>query len=318
MNRPGRKIYEDESLEVLFLDGEADTSLVTFTPWASAPPTYPFALTYCQKQNVPAACFVSKHNHWWQDGNMAQAIAAANAHIPTNRRVAYGSSMGAFAAISFGARLGCDTVVAISPQVSISREVVPWETRWKRESSERTAPVPNAANHLQNDQKLHLVYDPFVTLDRKHAELVETIALSRGATVINHKFAFSGHQTLRTLMQANLLPCLLDHAAFSRAPRLALADYRRARWMSHYSAQEVLANPYLLKKHPRLLNRVAERYRARGITNARIEYLTARILLSLGEHERAKRLLSDIAAPDAKTSVAIKRLMEKVSDLRSR
>ncbi|WP_297772843.1 hypothetical protein [uncultured Roseovarius sp.] len=86
------------------------------------------------------------------------------------RVVFYGASMGGYAACAFSAAApGCD-VVAISPQSTVDKSVVPWETRykvvWDRDFTGRygdAAKVSVAANRVS------IIYDPYEPLDANHA-----------------------------------------------------------------------------------------------------------------------------------------------------
>lgn len=103
--------------------------------------------------------------------------------------VFYGASMGAYAASVFSASAPKATVVLLSPQATLSRDVASWETRyrkaWKRDFSSRYAygPEQSASAH-----KVHLFYDPLASLDAMHA------ALFNGDNVTKYKCRFMGHR----------------------------------------------------------------------------------------------------------------------------
>ena len=86
------------------------------------------------------------------------------------RVVFYGASMGGYAACAFSpAAPGCD-VVAISPQSTVDKSIVDWETRykvvWDRDFSGRygdAAAVSSAARQVS------ILYDPYERLDALHA-----------------------------------------------------------------------------------------------------------------------------------------------------
>ncbi len=86
------------------------------------------------------------------------------------RVVFYGASMGGYAACAFSpAAPGCD-VVAISPQSTLDKTIVPWETRykvaWDRDYKGKygdAAKVSKAANRVS------ILFDPYEPLDAQHA-----------------------------------------------------------------------------------------------------------------------------------------------------
>ncbi|MGB7268047.1 MAG: hypothetical protein WBC90_00850 [Albidovulum sp.] len=83
----------------------------------------------------------------------------------------YGASMGGYAACAFAAASpGCE-VVAISPQSTLDKSVVPWETRykiaWDRDFS---GAYGDAATASRAASQVTILFDPYEPLDRGHAE----------------------------------------------------------------------------------------------------------------------------------------------------
>jgi hypothetical protein len=79
----------------------------------------------------------------------------------------YGASMGGYAACAFAAASpGCE-VVAISPQSTLDKNVVPWETRykiaWDRDFS---GAYGDAATASRAAQQVTILFDPYEPLDR--------------------------------------------------------------------------------------------------------------------------------------------------------
>ncbi len=86
------------------------------------------------------------------------------------RVVFYGASMGGYAACAFSpAAPGCD-VVAISPQSTVDKSVVPWETRYKTVwDRDFTGPYGDAADVSKAAGRVSILYDPYEPLDAQHA-----------------------------------------------------------------------------------------------------------------------------------------------------
>jgi len=116
------------------------------------------------------------------------------------RVVFYGASMGGYAACAFSpAAPGCD-VVAISPQSTVDKSVVPWETRykvvWDRDFDGKygdAAKVSEAANRIS------ILYDPYEPLDAQHA------ARFNGANVQHLRAPLLGHRLGSSLNQMGIL-----------------------------------------------------------------------------------------------------------------
>ncbi len=86
---------------------------------------------FLQSRKIDAIHFISRDNDWYQYAELPEAArAAAEITSAYKRVVAYGSSMGGYAAIRFGGLVGAKTAVALSPQYSIHPKIVPFENRW--------------------------------------------------------------------------------------------------------------------------------------------------------------------------------------------
>ena len=101
----------------------------------------------------------------------------------------YGASMGAYAAAAFSAAAPGATVILISPQATLSRDVAPWETRyrkaWRRDFNTRYGYAPDM---MQSAGAAYLFYDPTSPLDAMHA------ALFSGNTVMKLRCRYFGHR----------------------------------------------------------------------------------------------------------------------------
>jgi pimeloyl-ACP methyl ester carboxylesterase len=105
------------------------------------------------------------------------------------RVVFYGASMGAYAAAVFSAAAPGATVICISPQATLDRDVTSWETRyhkaWKRDYNSRYGYAPNM---IAQANKAYLFYDPTAPLDAMHA------ALFQSDNIVRMKCRFMGHR----------------------------------------------------------------------------------------------------------------------------
>jgi len=191
------------------------------------------------------------------------------------RRIGYGQSMGAFGILNYFTLLKLDHVVAIAPQATLHRALIPWE---KREPK---------LEHLMADRGIKLdrvftlqnppypsgviMFDPY-HIDAKHAALVR----SRHPALVPLPASFAGHLPFGVLNERNmsdkwlrkLLANKFDRAEFLRdwhkirsnsgrvwftaakselahkRPRTAMALYRRAiaTQKNFYEAQYDLAD----------------------------------------------------------------------------
>jgi pimeloyl-ACP methyl ester carboxylesterase len=105
------------------------------------------------------------------------------------RVVFYGASMGGYAAAAFSAAAPGATVITISPQATLSRDIAPWETRyrkaWRRDYSSRYGYAPEMT---RTAGQVYLFYDPASDLDAMHA------ALFAGPNVMKLRCRYFGHR----------------------------------------------------------------------------------------------------------------------------
>jgi hypothetical protein len=95
-----------------------------------------FAEHFLHSRQIDAIHIISRDNDWYQYPELPQAAkVVAEITSQYGRVVAYGSSMGGYAAIRFGAMVGATTAVALSPQYSIDPRSVPFETRWTADAA---------------------------------------------------------------------------------------------------------------------------------------------------------------------------------------
>ncbi|PCJ74374.1 MAG: hypothetical protein COA53_10095 [Rhodobacteraceae bacterium] len=116
------------------------------------------------------------------------------------RVVFYGASMGGYAACAFSsAAPGCD-VMAISPQSTVDKSVVPWESRykvvWNRDFNGKYG---DAAKVSQAANRVLILYDPYEPLDAQHA------ARFTGENVQHLRAPLLGHRLGSSLNQMGIL-----------------------------------------------------------------------------------------------------------------
>lgn len=116
------------------------------------------------------------------------------------RVVFYGASMGGYAACAFSpAAPGCD-VVAISPQSTVDKSIVPWETRYKVVwDRDFTGKYGDASEVSKAANRVSILYDPYEPLDAQHA------ARFTGDNVQHLRAPLLGHRLGSSLNQMGIL-----------------------------------------------------------------------------------------------------------------
>jgi tetratricopeptide (TPR) repeat protein len=149
---------------------------------------------------IPAIHVVNRRNAWYQEPewrDMVAAIAAATA--PYRRVLAYGSSMGGYAALRFGKMIGATSALAISPQYSLHPGKADFDTRWAKAVRGNRWQL-ELAGPLPADLPAVIAYDSAHALDRRHVDLI-----AREMPVQRITLPFSGHPCGGYLAQCGLL-----------------------------------------------------------------------------------------------------------------
>jgi hypothetical protein len=113
--------FEDANLRVIFKPGHSDWLLITFGDAASlADGARFFADRVAEKLGLTCLGFMALEKNWYPATSIAAAVPDISYTLRAfDRRLLYGSSMGAYGAIKFSRTLGATDVVAYSPQWSI-------------------------------------------------------------------------------------------------------------------------------------------------------------------------------------------------------
>lgn len=116
------------------------------------------------------------------------------------RVVFYGASMGGYAACAFSAAAPGADVVAISPQSTLDRSLVPWETRYKTAwDRDFSGPYGDATTSSQTANRVFLLYDPYEPLDSQHVKRFT------GTNVERLRAPLLGHRLGSSLKQMGIL-----------------------------------------------------------------------------------------------------------------
>lgn len=233
--------------------------------------------------SIDAAFIVSSENEWYQFEDLPEALGALLPVAQTyDEVIAYGSSMGGYAAIRYGGMCGAKRAIAISPQFSIDPRVCPWERRWFNHSA-RISFRWEDANNAGWVERAHIAYDP-LNDDAKHVALlrqrlpIEEIALP-----------FSGHPAVGFLAETGLLSRFALEAIQGRLDSSALAIAAKGR--RRQSAQ--FLNSLAQKAGPRRSSLTRELLRRATVLSPDNSFFLSNYAAHLsadGDHETATNL----------------------------
>ena len=162
-----------------------------------------FGEPYFEGRGIDAVHVLSRDNRWYQHVDLDEALHAAAAAIGDYARViAYGSSMGGFAALRYGRTCGATVGLALSPQYHVDPELTPFDRRW----AEDVARIAfRADNHLPALPFQYVAYDPLDREDRRHFELLAARSRTIGLPVPH-----GGHPVGSYLAETDMLRALLE------------------------------------------------------------------------------------------------------------
>jgi len=247
------------------------------------------------KYGYGAIGFVSASPDWFPEEDMRQAVAAIGPDLVRTegeRLVAYGVSMGGYAALKYGALLGVDAAIAFSPQISINpAEVARFDPRYVRYyEPTRNGDMRIRAADLAPEN--YVLYDNFWTLDRKHAEQIAALG-----SVERFVLPFTGHASIRSIAEGHIAARFLERLA-APSPRKAAelrGMVRRTRkdTLVYWESRAVS----LMGKRPAATRLILHAVRnARTLAPNAVVWQIAEVgaLINCNEREEAEQALADI------------------------
>ena len=147
---------------------------------------------------IDAIHIIASDNHGYQYADFPD-LCASVAEVTASYKhvVAYGSSMGGYAAIRYGGWAGARLALALSPQFSLDPLKPPFDRRWRK----WVRKIRFLHEHGQDVvEQAIVVYDPMNELDDAHARLLHRIT-----NVIPVPLPGSGHPSTGVLSDLGLL-----------------------------------------------------------------------------------------------------------------
>ncbi len=174
------------------------------------------------------------------------------------RVVFYGASMGGYAACAFSAACPGADVVAISPQSTLDRALVPWETRYKTAwDRDFTGPYGDAVEASRNARRVTVLYDPYEPLDSGHVHRLT------GANVVKLRTPLLGHRLGSSLSQMGILTPIILGALNGTLTETEFYKILRAR-KDFQRYQSELFKRALERGHPKLARNLGRWVLKRG------------------------------------------------------
>lgn len=235
--RRKRVIFDNEETIAELTSVGSDTIIVTFQPFDYIGFERPgFGEDYFSSLGLDVLCFKPKRNIWYQDITVGMIEYYCRAVLKQySRRISYGSSMGAYAALYFAHALDVDKVIAISPQYSPRPVDTSFEDRW---SDVRCRMGYSHRWREPIGQYAHFIYDSRMTSDRRHVECLKLVFPNHNDIAL----PFSGHPSATALFECRRLSTLIRDLIEDTpiSVRQLRADIRNG--SQHYARSLLLAS----------------------------------------------------------------------------
>jgi pimeloyl-ACP methyl ester carboxylesterase len=233
--------------------GNSGTLLVTFENldhvYDNVPNRLPWGFRFVTERGWSILGLMAHGWTWYRDEDVHDffdELRDSGYFDQFERVVFYGASMGGYAATVFSAACPGSTVISISPQATLSRDVASWETRykraWIRDYSSRYGYGPDM---IRSAKHAYLFYDPTAQLDAMH------MSLFGGDNVTKFKCRFMGHRIASAMQQMGILAPVIEGCIEGNLTTAEFYDLMRARRRFPRYLKELLAQldkrqrPYL-------------------------------------------------------------------------
>ncbi len=257
-------VRESDEHSMLYVP-RGDTLVVTFDnldiAMTKREDRRPWGFSFIEKQGWSMLGVMANGWTWYREQwvwDQFDQLATSGFFSKFKRVVFYGASMGGYAACAFVAACPGADVFAISPQSTLDKTIVPWETRyktaWGRDFSGKygDASLVSAAAG-----RVTLLYDPYEPLDSGHVDRF------LGQNVLKLRAPLLGHRLGSSLQQMGILaPITLDAL---NGTLTELDFYQRLRARREFSRyQKELFKRAVDKGHPDLARRMGRFILTRG------------------------------------------------------
>ena len=225
-----------QAARIVPTDADAENAPVVVTFPHAGPPTMnadlAFGEVFLRRKGIDAYHVLNAHTDWFQSPDILRALEAIRADLPPGRPVVtYGSSMGGYGALLGSGPLDAARVLAVAPQFSIDRDIVPTEVRWSDHAARIGTFIHDIEARISSGATIYTLHDP-----RNYDQLQMNMFAVRTNWTRLH-LPYGGHTPLMVLQQGGILTDLIDDIIYDRMdvaawrPRLTVARrHSRSYW----------------------------------------------------------------------------------------
>ncbi len=225
----------------------------------------PWGFEFIEKQGWSMLGVMAPGWTWYRDPwvwDQFDRLKADGFFARFGRVVFYGASMGGYAAAAFSAACPGADVVAISPQSTLDKALVPWESRYKVAwDKDFSGPYGDAAQVSASAARVSILFDPYEPLDAAH------VARFTGPNVVKLRAPLMGHRLGTALQQMGVLSGIVRAALDGTlTPQQFYTTLRARRDFPRY--QRELFQRAIDARHPDLARRLGAWVLKRGENRA--------------------------------------------------
>jgi hypothetical protein len=221
----GNTIFETADLLVRYVKAGSNLRCaISFSSFTDEPrlDRPGFGESFLRDRGIDAIFVINRTNIWYQYPELPEALRVIRGFTKRYALVfTYGSSMGGYAAIRFAEAVGATTAIAISPQYSVSPQIVPFDKRWR--AIARRIDFRHECRYAGSQRIEPLVfYDPR-DADARHFELISQAYPRTTGVRLWHAGHPAGAYLSDTGVLTTAIPAILDGQfdapAFERTAR---------------------------------------------------------------------------------------------------
>ena len=270
-------LHADPSHPMLFVKRRRPVLLVTFDNLSNvndrSPARLPWAYKFGRDNQVSHLGVYAHLSNWYRDAGLIekmQKMAEEGFFDGYERCVFTGSSMGAFAALTFGRLAKGAHVLAFNPQSTLDEALVPWEERYQTgRRQDWSLPLSDAADGIADLEKAFVFYDPYFEPDRRQTERL-TAAPGAEGRVVEMKCWFSNHKSAVFLRKIDALKEVMLEGLFGELSEQQFYNlYRRRRLLPWYRGS--LSQYFEQTGRKAMASRATMAFRRNKRAHARIE-----------------------------------------------
>lgn len=199
-----------------------------------SPMREPWAYKFCKTHDISHLGVMANVGNWFRDEwliEQMEALAAAGFFEGYERVVLSGTSMGAFAALTFAGLAPGSHVIALNPQTTLDTKIVPWEQRfWRGRRQNWSLPYSDAAEGAKAAARVNVFYDPYFEPD------VKQVARLDMSNVTTFKCWYSSHKSAVFLKKIDALKPVMTAATFGTLTETDFYSmYRKRKELRWYS-----------------------------------------------------------------------------------